>query len=102
MCPGLCATSPLLQFHRHRPTAFIIFAQPLIARLVVPRLGLKRSCLYGVGVFAMSQVATGVAPSPEAFGASIFLTSIGCACVPALLAFIANQVTSSPNSGCRR
>ena len=59
---------------------------------MVPRLGLKRSCLYGVAVFAASQVATGFAPTPEAFFASIFLTSIGCACVPALLAFIANQV----------
>jgi len=63
----------------------------IVPRMVVPRLGLKRSCLYGVGAFAVSQVATGFAPTPEAFFASIFLTSVGCACVPALLAFIANQ-----------
>ena len=60
-------------------------------RLVVPRLGLLRSILWGTLLFAVGQTATAFAPTPARFVGSIFLSSVGCACIPALVALIVEQ-----------
>ena len=60
-------------------------------RLVVPRLGIGRSVLYGSLLFAAGQLATAFAPTPAAFVLAIFVSAVGCACIPALVAIIAEQ-----------
>jgi MFS transporter, DHA1 family, tetracycline resistance protein len=62
----------------------------VMPRMLVPVLGLKNSILTGLLVFAMGLTATGLAPTPLGFGASILLVSIGCICLPALQALLAN------------
>ncbi len=59
-------------------------------RLVVPRFGLRNSILAGTLVFALGQLLTGLAPTAAAFVGSIFVTSWGCACVPALTGLATN------------
>lgn len=63
-------------------------------QLVVPRLGLSRSILYGTLVFVVGQVLIGFAPSPSTFVGAILVTSVGCAAIPAVVAFIANQAAA--------
>jgi hypothetical protein len=58
---------------------------------LVPRLGLKRSIEYGAIVYALGLLCTAFAHSPLKIIASTLLTSVGCICIPALVAFIANQ-----------
>jgi len=58
---------------------------------LVPRLGLKRSIEYGAAVYALGLLCTAFAHSPLKIIASTLLTSVGCICIPALVAFIANQ-----------
>ena len=58
---------------------------------LVPRLGLKRSIEYGALVYALGLLCTAFAHSPLKIIASTLLTSVGCICIPALVAFIANQ-----------
>jgi len=63
----------------------------VVPRLAVPRLGIRLSILVGTLVFAAGQAATALAPSVPTFFASIFLASLGIACVPALTTVITNQ-----------
>jgi len=63
----------------------------LAPRLVVPRLGLGRSIFYGSLLFAAGQFATAFAPTPLTFVLAIFVAAVGCACIPALTALIAEQ-----------
>lgn len=58
---------------------------------LVPHLGLKRSIEYGAVVYALGLLCTAFAHSPLKIIASTLLTSVGCICIPALVAFIANQ-----------
>ena len=58
---------------------------------LVPHLGLKRSIEYGAIVYALGLLCTAFAHSPLKIIASTLLTSVGCICIPALVAFIANQ-----------
>ena len=58
---------------------------------LVPRLGLKRSIEYGALVYALGLLCTAFAHSPLKIIASTLLPSVGCICIPALVAFIANQ-----------
>lgn len=60
-------------------------------RLVVPRLGVGRSIFYGTLLFAAGMLSTAFAPSPATFVLAIFVASVGCACIPALVAIIAEQ-----------
>jgi len=59
-------------------------------RLLVPLLGLRRSILYGLLIWTVGLVGTGLAPTPMGFVAGIFVVSIGCVAVPAVQALIAN------------
>ena len=59
--------------------------------IVVPRLGIGRSILYGSMLFAAGQLATAFAPTPATFVLAIFASAVGCACIPALVATIAEQ-----------
>ena len=60
-------------------------------RLVVPCLGVGRSIFYGTLLFAAGMLSTAFAPSPATFVLAIFVASVGCACIPALVAIIAEQ-----------
>lgn len=60
-------------------------------RLVVPRLGLSKSILSGLLVFAVGLSGAGLAPTPPGFVASIAVVAMGCVCLPALQALLANQ-----------
>jgi MFS transporter, DHA1 family, tetracycline resistance protein len=62
----------------------------IMPRIVVPILGLKNAILAGLLLFSMGLTATGLAPTPLGFGASILLVAIGCICLPALQALLAN------------
>lgn len=62
----------------------------IMPRIFVPILGLKNAILFGLLIFSMGLTATGLAPTPLAFGASILLVSVGCICLPALQALFAN------------
>jgi len=59
-------------------------------RAVVPRIGVRRSVLLGTLVFALGQTCAGLAPTPAAFVIGVMITSVGCACIPALLGIIAS------------
>lgn len=58
---------------------------------LVPRLGLRRSIVYGAVVYAVGLLCTAFAHTPLKLVLSTLLTSVGCICIPALVAFIANQ-----------
>ena len=60
-------------------------------RLVVPRLGIGRSVFYGSMLFAAGQLATAFAPTPATFVLAILASAVGRACIPALVAIIAEQ-----------
>mmetsp|Transcript_24086 Transcript_24086/g.58068 ORF Transcript_24086/g.58068 Transcript_24086/m.58068 type:complete len:343 (+) Transcript_24086:407-1435(+) len=60
-------------------------------RIIVPRLGLEKSILGGTLVFAVGQVLISIAPTPVYFIGAMVVTALGCACIPAIVAFIANQ-----------
>ena len=62
---------------------------------LVPRLGLRRSIVYGALVYAAGLLCTAFAHSPLKIICSTLLTSVGCICIPALVAFIANQAAPS-------
>jgi DHA1 family tetracycline resistance protein-like MFS transporter len=59
-------------------------------RLLVPLLGMKNAILSGLLVFAAGLATTGLAPTSTGFVMSIFVVSIGCACIPALQAVLSN------------
>ena len=63
-------------------------------RLLVPRLGLRRAIQIGVLVFSVGLAATGLSPSPIGFVLGIFVVSVGCVCIPALQALLANLAPS--------
>lgn len=62
----------------------------IMPRIFVPLLGLKNAILVGLVTFAMGLTATGLSPTPLTFAASILLVSMGCICLPALQALLAN------------
>uniref|UniRef100_A0A7S4JK29 Major facilitator superfamily (MFS) profile domain-containing protein n=1 Tax=Prymnesium polylepis TaxID=72548 RepID=A0A7S4JK29_9EUKA len=64
-------------------------------QLLVPRLGLQRSILAGLLIFAAGLSGAGLSPSPGGFIGSIVVVSIGCVCIPALQAFLANLAEPS-------
>lgn len=66
------------------------FMLAIAPRLLVPRLGLRKSIVSGLLVFAVGLTASGLAPTPAGFVASIFVVSIGCVCIPALQALLVN------------
>jgi DHA1 family tetracycline resistance protein-like MFS transporter len=59
-------------------------------RILVPRLGLRNSILSGLLIFAMGLTGSGLSPTPGGFVASIGVVAIGCVCLPALQALLAN------------
>jgi DHA1 family tetracycline resistance protein-like MFS transporter len=59
--------------------------------LLVPRLGLRRSINVGAIVYACGLFCTAFASTPRTLVPSVILSSVGCICIPALIAFIANQ-----------
>jgi len=69
----------------------IAIAPPLLG----PRLGLKLSIQVGAVVYGLGLLATAFASSPPSLVYSVLFTSVGCICIPALVAFIANQ--AQPN-----
>ena len=92
------ASAPLARHARHAPLAPAPRAQVLVGVMIaiappalVPHLGLKRSIEYGAVVYALGLLCTAFAHSPLKIIASTLLTSVGCICIPALVAFIANQ-----------
>jgi len=64
-------------------------------RLLVPRLGLRRSIQLGTLIYAAGQLATGLAHTPVGVVSSVLLMSVGCIGTVALVAFIANQAPAS-------
>jgi len=64
-------------------------------RVLVPRLGLKHSVEYGAIIYAAGLAFTAVAKTPPLLVYSVLFTSVGCICIPALIAFIANQAEPS-------
>lgn len=59
-------------------------------RILVPLLGLKNTILSGLLFLAAGLVGTGLAPTPVRFVGSIAVVSVGCTCLPALQALMAN------------
>ena len=64
-------------------------------RVVVPRLGLRRAIVAGALALALGHALTAVAGTPAAFVGSIFVTAVGCACIPAIVAVLTTQ--TAPN-----
>jgi len=60
-------------------------------RMLVPRLGLRRSMLIGTGWYALGQLATAFAHTPSRLVSSILFMSVGCIGTVSLVAFISNQ-----------
>ena len=59
-------------------------------RLFISYFGLQQAILTGTLVFALGLLAAGLAPTPNSFVFSIFVVSIGCMCLPAIQAVLAN------------
>ena len=59
-------------------------------RLFISYFGLQQAILTGTLVFALGLLAAGLAPTPSSFVFSIFVVSIGCMCLPAIQAVLAN------------
>ena len=62
----------------------------VVPRLMVPLLGLRRSVLSGLLLFAAGLTAAGLAPTPLGFVGGIGVVAVGLVCLPALQAFIAS------------
>ena len=60
-------------------------------RVVVPRLGLRRSITGGTLVFAAGLLGTAFAATAPHFFAAILVAAVGCACIPALVAVLTSQ-----------
>jgi DHA1 family tetracycline resistance protein-like MFS transporter len=73
------------------PQVLVGLMLAIAPRLVVPRLGIGRSIFYGTMLFAAGQLATAFASTPASFVLAIFASAVGCACIPALVAIIAEQ-----------
>ena len=70
-------------------------------RMLVPRLGLRRSLLIGTGWYAIGQLATAFAHTPSRLVSSILFMSVGCIGTVSLVAFISNQARKYGHySGC--
>ena len=54
-------------------------------------LGLRKSIEIGALIYAAGLIATAFAHVPKWLVPSVLLSSVGCVCLPALTAFIANQ-----------
>ena len=86
---GTHGTHPLAPAPRAQVLVGVMIA--IAPPALVPHLGLKRSIEYGAIVYALGLLCTAFAHSPLKIIASTLLTSVGCICIPALVAFIANQ-----------
>lgn len=64
-------------------------------RIFVPLLGLRRAILSGLLIFAAGLVGTGLSPSPPGFIFGIWVSAIGCMCLPAFQALLANLADPS-------
>jgi len=64
-------------------------------RLLVPKLGLRRSMEFGTLIYAAGQLASSVARTPPTLVYSMLVMSIGCIGTVALVTLIANQ--AEPN-----
>ena len=62
----------------------------VVPRLFISYFGLQKAILTGLLVFASGLTGAGLAPTPELFVFGIFVVSIGCMCLPALQAVLAN------------
>jgi len=59
-------------------------------RLFISYFGLQKAILTGILVFALGLTGAGLAPTPGSFIFAIFIVSIGCMCLPAIQAVLAN------------
>ena len=59
-------------------------------RLFIAYFGLEKAILTGTLFFAAGLFGAGLAPTPVGFIFSIFITSIGCMCLPAVQSVMAN------------
>ena len=57
-------------------------------------LGLRKSIVAGSLIYALGLALTAFAHVPKYLVLSTLVTSLGCICIPALIAFIANQAAS--------
>lgn len=58
--------------------------------VIVPRIGLNNSITFGLFVFALGLIMAGLVPTSGLFVASIGVVAVGCVCLPANQALLAN------------
>lgn len=60
-------------------------------KLLVARLGVRRSIIYGTLVCAVGQAGSAFSPTATSFVISVFVAAVGFACIPALVGLLTSH-----------